>query len=394
MKQKILLATTLNWPSTARLAGAFAVLGAVVEAVALRSHVLHASRYPKHVHRYSPVAPHASFMRAILAAEPTRVIPCDDRALAILLALPRFELLLRNSLGPLESYAVLSARQASIAAARQEAIAAPLTLRVADLLHLPEAIGRVGLPCVLKSDASWGGDGVKLVATLAQAEEAFVRLQGPPQRLRSVARAVLRKDLHFLVEALKPRAAFVNVQALVPGRPATSVFAARDGRVLASLHMDVLDTDGATGPARRMRHIEDASMEDAARKLAARFRLNGLIGLDFVRNEKGVPHLVEINPRAAQICHLALGPDLPAALIGAEPRPAVTELKEIALFPQLIADARPGAAVYEDIPWDDPGLLRAVAGPALPEAEPLDDIREFSSPAGAPPIYRRAVSGR
>ena len=390
MRQTVLLATTVNWPSAARLAGAFAVLGASVEAVAPRGHVLGVSRYPKHVHCYRPLQPLASFAAAVEAAEPDFVVPCDDRALGLLLALPEYELLLRHSIGPLESYAVLMARSTSIAAAREEGIAAPLTLPVPDSAALAGALARVGLPCVLKSDASWGGGGVKLVHSKEEAERAFAVLKGPPSRLRSLARAVLRKDLHFVAEAITPRASCVNVQAFIPGKPATTVFAARDGAVLASLHMDVIDWDGTTGPAKRMRQVQCPHMEEAARRIAARFGLSGLQGLDFVRDEEGLPHLIEINPRATQICHLALGSDLPAALLGVPPRRAATTGSQIALFPQLLAGERGGRAVYEDIPWDDPVVLRALAGDdALHEAEGLEAIPEFARPGGAPPIFRR-----
>jgi hypothetical protein len=390
MKQNVLLATTVNWPSAARLAGAFAVLGARVEAVAPRGHVLGVSRYPDRVHRYRPLRPLASFAAAIEAAEPDFVIPCDDRALGLLLALPGHELLLRHSIGPLESYEVLMSRSPSIAAAREEGIAAPLTLAVSDSAALTDALVRVGLPCVMKSDASWGGGGVTIVHSKEEAEQAFVELKGPPARLRSLARAVLRKDLHFVAEAIAPHASRVNVQAFIPGKPATSVFAARDGAVLASLHMDVIDWDGATGPAKRMRRVQCPRMEEAARKIAARFGLSGLQGLDFVRDASGVPHLIEINPRATQICHLALGPDLPAALLGAPPRPAATTRSQVALFPQLLVGERGRHAVYEDIPWDDPAVLRAFAGDhALQKAEGLEAIAEFVRPASAPPIFRR-----
>ena len=391
MKQKVFLATTVDWPSAARLAGAFAVLGARVEAVAPRGHVLGVSRYPDRVHRYHPLKPLASFAAAIQAAEPDFVIPCDDRALGLLLALPELEPLLRHSIGPLESYEVLMSRSASIAAAREEGIAAPLTLAVPDSSALADALARVGLPCVMKSDASWGGGGVKQVHSKEEAEHAYATLKGPPPRLRSLARAVLRKDLHFLAEALTPRAARVNVQAFIPGKPATSVFAARDGAVLASLHMDVIDWDGATGPAKRLQRVDCPRMEDAARKIAARFGLSGLQGLDFVRDEAGVPHLIEINPRATQICHLVLGPDLPAALLGMAPRPALTTRSQIALFPQLLAAERAGPAVYEDIPWDDPAVLRALAGDDALHG--LEAIAEFATPVGAPPIFRREVYG-
>jgi len=392
---KILLATTVNWPSAARLAGAFVVLGACVEAVAPREHVLAVSRYPKHVHRYAPLEPHASFARAICAAEPDLVVPCDDRALAVLLALDGFEPLLRRSLGRLESYAVLMTRSASIAAAREEGIEAPLTIAVGDESELAESLDRAGLPCVMKTDASWGGGGVRIERTRDEAERACGELKGPPPRLVSLARAFRRRDLHFLREAMSPRPALVNVQAFVPGKPATSVFAARDGEVLASLHMGVVDWNGATGPASHMKRVDCPYMERAARKIAARFGLSGLHGLDFVRDAAGVAHLIEINPRATQICHLALTADLPAALLGVRPRPAVTAAPEVALFPQLLSGPRYACGVYEDLPWDDPAVLRAAARAAGATAEGIDTVLEFlpvvqGAPDSEGPVYGRA----
>jgi len=386
MRQKILLATTVNWPSAARLAGAFSLLGAGVEAVFPRGHVLRRSRYLERAHRYRPLQPLSSMAHAIAAAAPDLVVPCDDRALSLLLALKQFEPLLTRSLGPLASHAVLAARAPSIAAAREEGIAAPLTLAVPGLDALPGALAEAGLPCVMKVDGSWGGMGVKFVHTQTEAEAAFRLLQGPTSRWRSLARAVLRRDAHFIGEALAPRQALVNVQALVPGSPATSVFACRDGAVLASLHMDVVDWAGNTGPAARMRRAADPQMEEAARKIAARFRLGGFIGLDFMRDGGGTPHLIEVNPRATQICHLVLEDDLPAALLGVPPRPAATGLQEIALFPQLLAQPR-SASVYEDMPWDDPDVLRAYTG------ETTDLLPELTGAGGLAPVLGQKVYG-
>jgi ATP-grasp domain len=389
MKQKILLATTVNWPSAARLAGAFSMLGARVEAVFPRDHVLGACRYVDRTHRYRPLHAVQSMADAVAAAAPDFVIPCDDRALMLLLSLDGFRPLLERSLGPLQSYRVLTARAPSIAAAREEGITAPLTLAVPDLACLKDALAQVGLPCVMKTDGSWGGGGVKFVRTLDDAERAFGQLECPPSRLRSLTRAVLRRDLNFLAEALEPRPAPVNVQALVAGKPATSVFAARDGKVLAALHMDVVTWSGDTGPASLMQRTASRQMDEAVRKIAARFKLNGLQGLDYVRDRDGTPHLIEINPRATQICHLALGPDLPAALLGQPARPRVTECTRIALFPQLVEMPDLAGSVYQDIPWDDPAVLRAAAGDGLPEAVELEVIPEFARAAGGPPIVRR-----
>ncbi len=391
MKQKILLATTVNWPSAARLAGAFSLLGARVEAVFPRDHVLGVCRYVDRAYRYRPLEALGSMADAVAAASPDFVIPCDDRALMLLLSLDGFKPLLDRSLGSLESYPVLMARAPSIAAACEEGITAPLTLAVPDLPSLKAALAQVGLPCVMKADGSWGGGGVKFVASRDDAARAFRSLQGPPSRLRSLSRAVRRRDLHFVAEAREPRKAVVNVQAFVAGKPATSVFAACNGKVLALLHMDVVTWSGDTGPASIMQRTESRQMNDAVRRIAARFKLNGLHGLDYVRDRDGTPHLIEINPRATQICHLALGPDLPAALLGLPARPAVTDAAKVALFPQLLAAPDAARSAYRDIPWDDPAVLRAAAGDALPEALELEVIPEFVRAAGAPPIFRRQV---
>lgn len=394
MKQKILLATTVTWPSAARLAGAFSMLGARVEAVFPRGHVLRVCRYLDQSYRYRPLHALQSLSEAVRAAKPDLVIPCDDRSLMLLLQLEEFAPLLQRSLGPLENYPVLTARAASIAAAREEGIIAPLTLAVPDLASLHDALAQVGLPCVMKADASWGGDGVKFVCSLTEAKRAFRELQGPPSRLRSLVRTVLRKDLHFLAEAREPKSSVVNVQTLVSGKPATSVFAARNGEVLGAFHMDVVTWSGETGPASLMQRTNCPQMDKAVRKIAARFRLSGLQGLDYMRDKDGVAHLIEINPRATQICHLALGQDLPAALLGQPARPEVTDNRQIALFPQLLAATDLSRAVYQDIPWDDPAVLRAASGHALPEAAGLEFIPEFARPGGGPPIFRSEVYGQ
>ena len=96
-------------------------------------------------------------------------------------------------------------------------------------------------------------------------------------------------------------------------------------------------------------------MDEAARRIARRFALSGLHGLDFVRDAGGIPHLIEINPRATQICHLALGAghDLPSALLGQKPRPIATKKPLIALFPQAWSTGRlspDASAAYLDVP--------------------------------------------
>ncbi|MDE2266290.1 MAG: ATP-grasp domain-containing protein [Alphaproteobacteria bacterium] len=388
MTQRILLATTVKWPSAAYLAGAFASLGCPVEALFPRGHVLAVSKYLSRAHTYQPLRPLVSLATAIARAGPDLIIPCDDRAVTILQRLramaPELSALLERSMGRMDSYPLMMTRSNAIAVARSEGVTAPLTVPVADEVNLKWALESVGLPAVLKTDGSWGG-GVAVVRTHEEATLAFRKLGRAPSRLRSMARAVVRKDAHFLLAAYRPRAAAVHLQQFINGKPATSAFACRDGEILAAIHVDVVAWQGTTGPASLLKRTDCPQMDNAARRIARRFGLNGLQGLDFVRDEAGTAHLIEINPRATQICHLALGAghDLPAALLGQPPRPAVTDKQLIALFPQewrRNPAEQPPATAYRDVPWDDPAVLAAVGG-VQPLFAPHADGRPFDATA-------------
>jgi hypothetical protein len=381
MTQRILLATTVKWPSAAYLAGAFASLGCSVEAVFPRGHVLGVSRHVGRAHIYRPLRPHSSFTAAIAAAEPDLIVPCDDRAVSHLLSIgayaPEVTPLLVRSMGRLESYPEMMARGRAIAVAQEEGISAPLTVAVANEYEFWRALERVRLPAVLKADGSWGGEGVAVVRTREEAGGVFRRFANPPSRLRCLARALMRKDAHFIQAALDPKVASLQVQQFIRGKPATSAFACRDGEVLAGIHMDVVESRGTTGPASRIGRTDCGRMDEAARRIARRLGLSGLHGLDFIRDESGIPHLIEINPRATQICHLALGAghDLPSALLGKPPRPLATDKPLITLFPQAWSSGRLSAdalTAYLDVPWDDPAVVSAVidSGFTLPKARP------------------------
>ena len=348
-----MLATTLKWPSATRLAGAFASLGWRVEAVFPPGHMLQQSRYLSCAHRYRSLHPLSSFAAAIGKAKPELVVPCDDRAVGLLLALhqagcdTQTAALLARSLGKIESYPTLLARSPAIAAARAEGIAAPPSIAVGTEAELSQALEGSGFPVVLKADASWGGDNVAIVRTPEEAFVAYRKLRGPPSRLRSMVRLFLRQDAHFLHAVWAPKAAIVNVQHFVPGKPATSAIVCREGEVLAALHMDVVAWRGATGPACLVKRVDCPVMDRAARGIARRFELTGMHGLDFVRDDGGVPHLIEVNPRATQVCHLVLGAgnDLAAALLGETPRPVTTEASSVALFPQAWENHPEGPAL-------------------------------------------------
>jgi hypothetical protein len=385
----ILLFTTVNWLSTARLAGAFAAVGARVEGLLPLGHVARKSRFVRRRYAYDPFLPLPSLRRALARGLPDLIVPCDDRALALLrklhAAAPDSAMAARIavSLGRMESYRVLAARSDFIAAARASGIAAPETIALTGAADLDAGLKQLGFPVVLKADGSWGGDGIAIVRNAAEAHRAFRRLSIAPSRARSVARAVLRHDAHFLRDAVLPPHVTVSLQRFVPGTPATSAFACWQGRVLASIHMDVLESLGPTGPASVMRRVDCPQMEEAVQRIAARFGLSGLHGLDFIRDDGGRLHLIEINARATQSSALALGPghDLAAALAGClspsvrGARPLATTNPVIALFPQEWRRDHSSdwlRTAYQDVPWDDPAVLRACTKPshAAPRRRP------------------------
>lgn len=364
----------------ARLAGGFAQAGLRVEALAPPGAVVIVSRYLARWHRYHPLKPQASLMDAIAAAGPDLIACCDDRAVAHVLALYRraksrgdvgVAALIERSLGDPGAYARMISRDGFMAEARALGIRTPDTMSIASKQHLERALSELGLPLVLKADGSWGGEGVIVVRNRADAFAAFAKLSRPPSRLRSVARAVKRRDAHFLLDAVARSARPVSAQRFIAGHAAASAFAAGHGEVLAEIYYDVLEADGGIGPPNVIRRVECAEMQDASRKIAKHFGLSGIHGMDFIRDAEGHPHLIEINPRATQGSTLAFGrgADLPAALAAqfvpnGGMRPAI-EGNVVALFPRvwLRDPLNPYlTTAHHDVPWDDPQVLFASLG--------------------------------
>ncbi len=383
MPAKLLLASTTPWPTVARLAAAFSGLGWQVDVLAPGDAAACHSRFVDRIHRYSGLTPQAALKRALARSGADLVIPCDDRAATQLVALYARERdggdrdlagLIATSLGAPCAYPAAMARAEFMAVAAAEGIAVPATREISSEADLEAGLSELGLPAVLKSDGSWGGDGVTVVHSREQARAAWRRMAAPVSLPRALVRAVRRRDVHHLAAALAPARPRVSLQAYIAGTPATSSFACWRGEVLAAIHADVVASTGGTGPASVVRVVRDPAMEAAARKIARHYGLSGLHGLDFIRDAQGKVHLLEINPRATQICALAMGEgrDLVAALaarISGEPGPVRPALEgpDVALFPQEWCrdPASPWLrTAHHDVPWDDPALIRhCVAAP-------------------------------
>lgn len=358
MNARVLLATTQCWPFPAQLAGAFAGAGARVEALCPRTSILARSRHPARIHAWDAWMPIASLRGVLRGGRFGLIVPCDDLAAGMIAR---------------ETGATVPGRAEFLVRARGAGAPALEALALEDDIALEHALARFGLPLVLKSDDSWGGEGVAVCATRDEARAAFQRLKHR-SRLRDMARALRGRGRHFLTRALHPTSARLTAQRFAQGVPATSSIACWQGEVVGALHFDVLLTTTATSPASVLRQSDCPQMQASARTVAKLFNLSGLFGLDYVRDAAGRVHLLEMNARATPTMHLALGHDLPAALmtaarLPARPRPPVTDKAEIALFPrEWLRDPASDwlKTAWHDVPWDDPAVVKACAAQAPP----------------------------
>jgi hypothetical protein len=382
LKPSVLIVTTARWFPTARLAVALANSGFTVDAVCPSNHPIGKTDVVRRIYNYDGLDALSSVLDAVIAAKPDVLVPGDDLATQHLHLLydqerskgdagASFCALVARSLGAPENFPALYARAKFMDLAQEEGIRVPKTAVIRDNTELRNWIAQTGFPAVLKADFSSGGDGVRVVRDLEDAERALRTLQAPPLFARALKRALIDRDTTLVWPSLLRRRSLVNAQPFVAGREATSAVACWKGEVLAALHFEVLNKGVSAGPATVLRRIENPEMSAAAEKMVRRLNLSGLHGFDFMlESQTGDAYLIEINPRSTQVGHLTLGlgRDIPAALYSAvsgEPvRPAakITNDDTFALFPQeWIRD--PASAflqsAYHDVPWDKPELIRA-----------------------------------
>lgn len=382
MNAKILLMTTCRWYSAARLAIAFTASGCGVEVVCPSGHPVEKTSVLLRSHIYHALSPIISFRSAMESAKPDLVVPCDDLATGHLHALhalfmgegsqvDEMRLLIERSLGDASNYGIIDSRSRTLEIAGEEGVHIPETARIDNPEALREWLVEHEFPAVLKSDGTSGGVGVKKIHNFEEAATCFARLSAPPLFARAAKRAIVNRDLTLVRPCLLRKRSVVSVQKFVGGREATSSVACWKGRVLASIHLEVLRTSRAKGPASVVQRTCHDGISGAVETMVARLGLSGLYGFDFILEQgSDVPYLIEINPRATQTCHLALGgnQDLTAALfavLAGEPicrARMVTDKQVIALFPQEW-QSNPSSqflvSAYHDVPWEEPDLVRA-----------------------------------
>jgi hypothetical protein len=374
----VLLASSCTWASVPKLAAAFAGAQCVVVALIPARHPLHLTAAVTRRFRYRATRPVRSLAEAIAAARPDLIVACDERAAEHLRRLhartgqAEVRALIERSLGRPEGYGSVVSRLALIAMAARLGAQVPQTATMRSRADIRAWACDHPLPWVIKTDGSWGGEGVRVVRSLAEAERAFLALSGPFRVLRALQRLVLRRDPFWLTPWLHHPPGQVTVQTFIEGQPANCAIAAWEGEVLGGLAVEVVASNGETGPAAIVRRTGDPRMLEVGASLVGALGLSGLVGFDFVLEAgTGRPFLLELNARATPIGHLRMGPGrdpigaLVARLAGrpAPDRPADTACDTIALFPQALLrfkDHPVLASAYHDTPLGEQRLVRAL----------------------------------
>jgi hypothetical protein len=379
----ILLTDTNRWAAPARLAIALSEEGCHVSAVCQPRHPLLKTRVVRRTFPYSGLRPLDSLAAAIEASQPDLIIPCDDLGVQHLHELHArahsqapgnsVAALIERSLGAPESYPVTLSRYDLLRVASAEQIPVPRTFRIDSGQKAKSLFSARSSPWVLKADGTWGGRGVRFTESGDEAERSFLELTSPPGLVETLKEFALHRDRSWLLARRHRHPPAVIAQACIHGRPANCAALAWRGKVLAGIAVEVLSASGPKGPAIVVRLVEGSSMLRAAERIAARLRLSGIFGLDFMIEEHtNATYLIEMNPRCTPLCHLQLGPGrdlvgaLWAQLAGQPCRPPTTHIDNdlIAYFPQAWTTQSTFLDVsFQDVPRQDPALSQELLNP-------------------------------
>jgi ATP-grasp domain len=384
MNPKVLLTDTNRMPEAARLAIGLAKTGCDVSVVCPGGHPLLKARSLRQAHHYSGFRPLKSLQAAIQAAEPHIIIPCDDRGVRHLHELyfralrlgesgRDLTVLIERSLGSPEGYPIVLSRYSLLTIAQELELRVPGTSPVRTVEDLQSWRSGQRFPCVLKADGTFGGRGVRIAHTSEQAAQFFSEITELYATKPALKRLIVNRDAFWLRPWRSRYRPAVIVQSHIQGRPANCAVVCWEGRVLAGIAVEVLSSQGITGPATVVRVVENFEMMQAAERIARRLGLSGFFGLDFVIEQgTGAAYLIEMNPRCTPLCHLQLGKgrDLVGALwsqLSGQPfreAPAVTENDRIAYFPQAWSSkSELLQSCFQDIPRDEPDLAQELLHP-------------------------------
>jgi predicted ATP-grasp superfamily ATP-dependent carboligase len=324
--------------------------------------------------------------RVIDHAHPAIIVPCDDRAVWQLHELhehrPDLRVLIEASIGDPGAYSMLRSRKAVMEAARDLGVRVPETraIHVAD--DIQEWFRAFPGKALLKLDGTWGGSGVRLVASSPDAEKIWQKLVAPESTFTAWKQWIINRDpLAFWRSNFG--AGPVTIQKFIPGANANAMLVAWQGELVGLASVEVLCTQGTTGASTIVRLFHSEEIVETARTLVEALGLSGFYGLDFILEEGSRrPFLIEVNPRCTQLGHLVLPghgdlAGLLCAKLGARDRAALRDelpidRELVAFFPQALAwnpESPYMQQCHHDVPWSEPALVRELLREPWPERQ-------------------------
>lgn len=330
---------------------------------------------------YRPLRPLQSIRDAMLSFDPCIVVPVCERAVEHLHRLhawacensfPQIVACIERSLGPAESYAIVASRFKLLSTAAEEGILVPAMIDLRNAEDLRTGNSAAGFPWVIKADGSSGGLGIEIAENVGAAEQFIARHQRRARTSTFLRRLCTSRDRPAVVAEWRRLPGPMMAQAWIAGRPANCSVVCWQGEVLAAISVEVLATSGRNGPASLVEIVDGHNMLKAARRLAARLRLSGFFGLDFmIESATRNTYLIEMNPRCTPSAafELGTGRNLPAALwarLTGRPEPhtdPMTAKKTVAIFPQVPESYGRTSDGYYDVPVDSPELAYALLHP-------------------------------
>jgi hypothetical protein len=335
-------------------------------------------------YRYDGVSSFASLRHSLVTAKPDIVVPCDDGVVAQLHAVhaldPATRDLIERSLGPATSYPVVRSRTHLLSAAKSLGVTVPRTEQVASAEDIAQRHAQFASPVVLKIDGESGGNGVRMCASVDEAMAAWRAMSRPLSRLKAWKRLIIDRDPLTLWQQRQSGKPGVSMQEFVRGRPANCMMVCRQGQVLSTVSVIVVVAEGSVGASTVIRIVQNAQMTRAAELLASHLQLSGFFGLDFMIDDAGIAHLIEMNPRCTQLGHFELpGRGSLAGVFSADLRGEALRIDRpiqsslIALFPQALAGgaacSRYIAQSYHDVPSEEPALVHELSLPSWPRRQ-------------------------
>ncbi|MEJ0005649.1 MAG: ATP-grasp domain-containing protein [Steroidobacteraceae bacterium] len=396
----VLVVTGNWWALGSRVALAFARNGwKVVAACPLNSPLCYVKRV-RSVLPLRTLAPRRSLVQAIRTAQPDLIVPCDDSSVFLLHQIhaeyAELRRIIEDSLGQPGAFGLIESREQLQQLAANAGIRVPRSVALESAARAAERFADFPQGAVVKLDGTNGGEGVTVVRSKAEAAAAFRRARIATSAVVAAKRALVNRDTYAFWTWRRREHSRISMQEYISGTPANIMAACWQGQVLATVSVEALSCQGLTGAANLVRRIERPEFREAAEALAARLKLSGFFGLDFmIDRESDLAYLIEMNPRCTQLGHLQFPDqgDLVSALCeraaGHPAAPVAQPIREpvIAFFPQAWrwkSDADEWKSAFHDIPWGEDALINNLLSEPWPDRRPAARLYHWVRPPQRP----------